>query len=204
MGRAGSPCRPNFFLTWVFSHVCSAGWSWRSSPPLMRSEPYSSSASKPLSPMREPSPPIWRPAQQRMGGLQQTHPSGTQAKCWRYWPANHRVAISNRRACRAPMTTAFNLSSGRGLPHRRPERYKVMTLDTSEFIRAFLMHVLPAGLSSAPLYGPAHQPNPRQEISLVPASCSSALIPIDAIKAASATPGSQNNHSILAPAAAAA
>src|SRR5712672_3380818 len=76
MGRAGSPADPTSSSTWVFSHVCSAGWSWRSSPPLMRSEPYSSSASTPLSPMREPSPPIWRPCATANGWSTANAPSG--------------------------------------------------------------------------------------------------------------------------------
>src|SRR6266436_3308020 len=45
----GSALDPTSSSTWVFSHVCSEGWSWRSSPPLMELEPYSSSASTPLS-----------------------------------------------------------------------------------------------------------------------------------------------------------
>jgi hypothetical protein len=30
-----------------------------------------------------------------------------------------------------------------------PERYKVMTLDTPEYIRRFLMHVLPQGFTAS-------------------------------------------------------
>ena len=45
---ASACCRaagPTFSSTWVFSRACSAGWSWRSSPPLLAPEHYSSSAS---------------------------------------------------------------------------------------------------------------------------------------------------------------
>jgi hypothetical protein len=34
-----------------------------------------------------------------------------------------------------------------------PERYKVVTLATDEFIRRFLMHVLPAGFHRIRYYG---------------------------------------------------
>jgi Putative transposase len=55
----------------------------------------------------------------------------------------HRVAISNRRliACDDKGLT-FKWKDYR---IEAPERYKVMTLATDEFIRRFLMHVLPAG-----------------------------------------------------------
>ena len=55
----------------------------------------------------------------------------------------HRVAISNRRliACDQKGVT-FKWKDYR---IKGPERYKVMTLPTHEFIRRFLMHVLPAG-----------------------------------------------------------
>jgi hypothetical protein len=55
----------------------------------------------------------------------------------------HRVAISNRRliACDQKGVT-FKWKDYR---LEGPERYQVMTLATHEFIRRFLMHVLPAG-----------------------------------------------------------
>jgi hypothetical protein len=55
----------------------------------------------------------------------------------------HRVAISNRRvvACNEKAVT-FKWKEYR-LEGR--ERYQIMTLTTNEFIRRFLMHVLPAG-----------------------------------------------------------
>jgi Putative transposase len=56
----------------------------------------------------------------------------------------HRVAISNRRLIAANETSViFKFKDYR---IEGPERYKTMTLDTGEFIRRFLMHVLPKGL----------------------------------------------------------
>jgi hypothetical protein len=59
-GERWVACRPGFLLYVVFSRACSAGWSWRSSPPLIAPEHYSSSASTLRWQMREPSRPIWR------------------------------------------------------------------------------------------------------------------------------------------------
>jgi hypothetical protein len=63
----------------------------------------------------------------------------------------HRVAISNRRliACDHRGVT-FRYKDYRA---DGPERYKVMTLATHEFIRRFLMHVLPKGLHRIRHYG---------------------------------------------------
>jgi hypothetical protein len=67
-----------------------------------------------------------------------------------------------------------------------PERYKVMTLATDEFIRRFLMHVLPAGFHRIRYYGLLASSKRAENVArarelLKPPP----LIPIDAIKAAS-------------------
>jgi hypothetical protein len=63
----------------------------------------------------------------------------------------HRVAIANRRliACDHRGVT-FRYKDYRA---DGPERYKVMTLATHEFIRRFLLHVLPKGLHRIRHYG---------------------------------------------------
>jgi len=56
----------------------------------------------------------------------------------------HRVAISNRRLISADQTgVTFTWKDYRV---ERPGRSKTMTLATHEFIRRFLIHVLPKGL----------------------------------------------------------
>jgi len=63
----------------------------------------------------------------------------------------HRVAISNRRLIRADdKTVTFKCKDYR---RTGPERYTTMTLATHEFIRRFLMHVLPKGLHRIRHYG---------------------------------------------------
>ena len=81
----------------------------------------------------------------------------------------HRVAISNRRliACDEKGVT-FKWKDYR-LEGR--ERYKVMTLATNEFIRRFLMHVLPAGFHRIRYYGLLAS-GKRAENIAAPASCS--------------------------------
>ena len=63
----------------------------------------------------------------------------------------HRVAISNRRLISADETgVTFKWKDYR---IEGPDRYKTMTLPTHEFIRRFLMHVLPKGLHRIRHYG---------------------------------------------------
>ncbi len=63
----------------------------------------------------------------------------------------HRVAISNRRLISADETgVTFKWKDYR---IEGPGRYKTMTLPTHEFIRRFLMHVLPKGLHRIRHYG---------------------------------------------------
>ncbi len=63
----------------------------------------------------------------------------------------HRVAIANRRLIAASADTV----SFRCKDYRRdgPDRYQVMTLKTDEFIRRFLIHVLPKGFHRIRHYG---------------------------------------------------
>jgi hypothetical protein len=95
----------------------------------------------------------------------------------------HRVAISNRRliACDENGVT-FKWKDYR---IEGAERYKVMTLATDEFIRRFLIHVLPAGFHRIRYYGMLNNSKRAanvaraRELLLTPPP----VIPIDAIKA---------------------
>jgi len=63
----------------------------------------------------------------------------------------HRVAISNRRILAADQeSVTFKVKDYRV---EGPGRYKTMTLDTAEFIRRFLFHVLPKGFHRIRHYG---------------------------------------------------
>ena len=63
----------------------------------------------------------------------------------------HRVAISNRRLIAADENgVTFTYKDYR---LEGPQRYKTMTLDTHEFIRRFLMHVLPPSFHRIRHYG---------------------------------------------------
>jgi Putative transposase len=63
----------------------------------------------------------------------------------------HRIAISNRRLLSADeKTVAFKYKDYR---IEGPARYKTMTLATDEFIRRFLIHVLPKGFHRIRHYG---------------------------------------------------
>jgi hypothetical protein len=63
----------------------------------------------------------------------------------------HRVAISNSRLIKADATSVtFKVKNYRV---QGRARYTTMTLDTSEFIRRFLIHVLPKGFHRIRHYG---------------------------------------------------
>jgi len=82
-------------------------------------------------------------AKQPFGG-----PAAVLAYLSRY---THRVAISNRRLIAADANSVtFNYKDYR---IEGAGRYKTMTLATAEFIRRFLMHVLPKGLHRIRHYG---------------------------------------------------
>jgi hypothetical protein len=94
----------------------------------------------------------------------------------------HRVAISNRRliACDDNGVT-FKWKDYR---LEGPERYKLMTLATHEFIRRFLMHVLPAGFHRIRYYGLLASGQRAENIARGRELLAVPLLPIEAIKAA--------------------
>jgi len=93
----------------------------------------------------------------------------------------HRVAISNRRliACDAKGVT-FKWKDYR---IEGPERYKVMTLATDEFIRRFLMHVLPSGFHRIRSYGLLASGKRAENIARARELLAPPIIAVDAIKA---------------------
>src|SRR6266576_2111335 len=98
----------------------------------------------------------------------------------------HRVAISNSRLISADdKGVTFKWKDYR---LDGAERYnRVMTLDTSEFIRRFLMHVLPSGFHRIRYYGFLTCQTRANNIERIRELLAVPLIPVDAIKAASAT-----------------
>jgi hypothetical protein len=98
----------------------------------------------------------------------------------------HRVAISNRRLISLDHRgVTFKWKDYR---LEGPERYKQMTLDPHEFIRRFLMHVLPAGFHRIRYYGFLTSQSRVRNIARIRELLAVPLIPIDAIKALDASP----------------
>ena len=96
----------------------------------------------------------------------------------------HRVAISNRRLVSLDdQGVTFKWKDYR---IEGPERYKVMTLDAHEFIRRFLMHVLPQGFHRIRYYGLLTSQTRAKNIARVRQLLALPLIPVDAINAANA------------------
>jgi Putative transposase/Transposase zinc-binding domain len=111
-------------------------------------------------------------------------PVGGPEKVLRYLARyTHRVAISNRRliTCDDKAVT-FKWKDYRV---EGPERYKAMTLATHEFIRRFLIHVLPAGFHRIRYYGLLASGQRAENIARARELLALPLLPIEAIKAAS-------------------
>jgi hypothetical protein len=98
----------------------------------------------------------------------------------------HRVAISNRRL----VTLDDNGVTFKWKDYRvdGPERYKLMTLETHEFIRRFLMHVLPQGFHRIRYYGLLASAVRADNIARAREMLAVSLLPIDAIRAATTKP----------------
>ena len=114
-------------------------------------------------------------------------PFGGPAEVLRYLaPYTHRVAVSNRRLVALDdRGVTFKWKDYR---IEGPERYQIMTLDTHEFIRRFLMHVLPQGFHRIRYYGFLTSQTRAKNIARIRALLTVPLIPIDAIKAANIKP----------------
>ena len=145
-------CRPRYFLPVRVLSACSAGCSWRCWPPLIAAGQlqffgdHAQLADKAafaayLAPLRKIDWVVY--ARTRSPGPRQV---------LRYLPRyTHRIAISNRRLLAADENgVTFKYKDYR---IEGPARYKTMTLATDEFIRRFLMHVLPSGFHRIRYYG---------------------------------------------------
>jgi hypothetical protein len=98
----------------------------------------------------------------------------------------HRVAISNRRLISGDeKSITFKWKDYR---IEGPERYKVMTLATHEFIRRFLMHVLPAGFHRIRYYGLLASGKRAENLAHARELLMPAIIPVDGIKASIPNP----------------
>jgi hypothetical protein len=96
----------------------------------------------------------------------------------------HRVAISNRRLIAADQSgVTFKYKDYR---LDGSARYKTMTLATDEFIRRFLLHVLPAGFHRIRYYGFLASQSRARNIARIRELLAAPLIPVDAIKALNA------------------
>ena len=94
----------------------------------------------------------------------------------------HRVAISNRRLIACDEKGVTFKWKDYSLEGR--ERYKVMTLPIHEFIRRFLIHVLPAGFHRIRYYGLLASGKRAENIARARELLTLPILPVDAIKAA--------------------
>src|SRR5499427_3557863 len=110
-------------------------------------------------------------------------PFGGPAEVLRYLARyTHRVAISNRRL--VALNDKGVTFKWKNYRLEGQKRYAVMTLDTHEFIRRFLMHVLPQGFHRIRYYGLLTSPTRANNIARIRELLAVPLIAIDAIKTA--------------------
>ena len=115
------------------------------------------------------------------------HPFGGPEQVLRYLARyTHRVAISNRRL----VSFDDNGVTFKWKDYRieGPERYQLMMLHPHEFIRRFLLHVLPQGFHRIRYYGFLTSRSRANNIARIRELLAVPLIPIDAIKAIGAKP----------------
>src|SRR5713101_1193876 len=134
------------------SRGCFAACSWNGSPPFMPPAVCSSSAITPASMSAAPSPPISHRCASSNGSSTASARSAVPRRCWPiYRSTPNRIAISNSR-----LVTFDDTSVTFGWKDYRAngrDRAKVMTLAIDEFIRRFLIHVLPGGFHRIRHYG---------------------------------------------------
>jgi hypothetical protein len=95
----------------------------------------------------------------------------------------HRVAISNRRLIAGDQNgVTFKWKDYR---IEGPDRFKLMTLATHEFIRRFLIHVLPAGFHRIRYYGLLASGKRAENVARARELLMPPIIAVDAIKASS-------------------
>jgi hypothetical protein len=101
-------------------------------------------------------------------------------------PYTHRVAIANRRLISLDHRgVTFKWKDYR---IEGPEPYRQMTLDPHEFIRRFLMHVLPQGFHRIRYYGFLTSQSRARNVARIRELLAPPLIPIDVIKALGPAP----------------
>ena len=84
-------------------------------------------------------------------GFSESRPSPGQTQCLSISPASHRVAIANSRLVALDQRgVTFRYKDYR---RNGQARYRAMTLTADEFIRRFLLHVLPKGFHRIRHYG---------------------------------------------------
>ena len=151
-GRAGSRADRDSFCRSVYCRDCSGGCFWKGCRRCTTPASSPSSATSSTWRTPTPSPPGTRRCATPNGWSTPNRPSAAPRRCWpicaRY---THRVAISNHRLVSADAdAVAFRWKDYR---IKRGDRMKVMRLSTREFIRRFLIHVLPDGFHRIRHYG---------------------------------------------------
>ena len=151
-GRAGSPASPASSCRCACCRACSVACFSKASPPCTRLAASPSSAISLRSPTSAPSTPSLAPLRRSEWVVYAKRPfAGPQAVLAYLARYTHRVAISNSRLI--ALDEAGVTFKWKDYRIKGRDRLKTMTLDAAEFIRRFLLHVLPSGFHRIRHYG---------------------------------------------------
>ena len=140
--RAGSPARPGSSCRSRCSAGCSGGSFSNGSPPPSPTASCASSASSLRSPSPAPSPPTARRCAGSTGWSTPSRPSAAPSRCW---PISAATPIASPSPTAGSSPSTDDAVSFLWKDYRQQGRRKVMTLEPAEFMRRFLLHVLPSG-----------------------------------------------------------
>src|SRR6516164_6281578 len=151
MASVGLPASPASFFRSAYSPACSGACSCRVLKPCTPPASCSSSPISALSRMRTRSERTSRRCARLNGSSMPKSPSPVPSRSWPISRYTHRVAIANSRLLDLDEThVSFRWKDYR---ESGAHKSKVMRLDVGEFMRRFLLHVLPSRFHRIRHYG---------------------------------------------------
>src|SRR5215468_4370733 len=165
MASAGSPAGSAFSSLFRSSPGSSVACSSKGSTPPTRPGDCSSSPTRPPSPNRQPSKPSSPHCARSNGSSMPSDLLADPTPSSPIFPATHTALLfaNSRLVAFAGERVTFKWKDYRA---KGDARYKLMTLDANEFIRRFLIHVLPDGFHRIRHYGLFANANRANNIAL--------------------------------------
>ena len=182
-GKCWVSCRPRFFLSVDVLSALFRGCSWTSSRAAYQAGElqFFGKHARLIDPQAFAA--YLTPLRTQTGWSTASAHSAAPRRCCAISPATPTGSPSQIDAW-SHATRKASPSSGRTTGSKVATRYQMMTLATDEFIRRFLMHVLPAGFHRIRYYGLLASGKRADNIARARELLTLPMIPVDAIKAA--------------------